>query len=133
MVLVDTNIVAYLLIRGDQTAQAQALFVQDSDWHSEHFILVEFTNVLATTVRAGTLSPEVAEDQLTAAQELLANGLHLVAHSAAFEAAVRHGVSGYDARFLALADHLGVRLVTEDSRLRRSAPGLTLSLAEALL
>lgn len=132
MVLVDTNILAYLLIQGDRTAQAQALFVQDRDWQSEHFLLVEFSNLLATTVRAATLQPGVAEDTLMAAQELLANGLHLVAHSATLDVAVRHGVSGYDARFLALANDLGVRLVTEDARLRQAAPMLTMSLAEAL-
>jgi predicted nucleic acid-binding protein len=46
--------------------------------------------------------------------------------------AARHHVSAYDARFLALADHLGRRLVTEDIRLRIAAPALTQSLAEAL-
>ena len=46
--------------------------------------------------------------------------------------AARHGVSVYDARFLALADQLGTRLVTEDAKLRAAAPALTQSLAEAL-
>jgi predicted nucleic acid-binding protein len=46
--------------------------------------------------------------------------------------AARHNISAYDARFLALADQLGLRLVTEDVRLRAAAPALTQSLAEAL-
>ena len=46
--------------------------------------------------------------------------------------AARHRVSAYDARFLALADQLGSRLVTEDARLRAAVPALTQSLAEAL-
>ena len=46
--------------------------------------------------------------------------------------AARYRVSAYDARFLALADQLGRRLVTEDTRLRGAAPALTQSLAEAL-
>lgn len=35
MVVVDTNVLAYLLIEGDRTSEAQALFAQDSDWRSE--------------------------------------------------------------------------------------------------
>lgn len=47
-------------------------------------------------------------------------------------AAARYRVSAYVARYLALADQLGSRLVTEDARLRAAAPALTQSLAEAL-
>ena len=38
----------------------------------------------------------------------------------------------YDARFLVVAEGLGIRLVTEDVKLRRAAPKLTQSLAQAL-
>jgi predicted nucleic acid-binding protein len=41
-------------------------------------------------------------------------------------------VSAYDARFLAVADTLGTKLVTEDAKLRAAAPDLTRSLAQAL-
>ena len=40
MVVVDTNVVAYLLIEGDRTAEAQALYARDPDWRSEGFLLV---------------------------------------------------------------------------------------------
>ena len=56
--------------------------------------------------------------------------------SAPFSASLRTsaslGVSAYDARFLAAARALGVKLVTEDARLRRAAPELTQSLTAAL-
>ncbi len=41
-------------------------------------------------------------------------------------------VSAYDARFLVVAQTFGGRLVTEDTKLRRAAPGLTQSLEQAL-
>jgi hypothetical protein len=47
VVLVDTNILAYLLIEGDRTSAAQALNARDPDWRSEGLILVEFSNVLS--------------------------------------------------------------------------------------
>ncbi|MGH8267946.1 MAG: hypothetical protein ACRETG_12490 [Steroidobacteraceae bacterium] len=41
MVLVDTNIIAYLTIAGDRTSAAQELYLRDSDWRSEGFVPVE--------------------------------------------------------------------------------------------
>ena len=43
MVLVDTNVLVYLLIEGDRTEAAQALFARDADWRSESFVLVAFS------------------------------------------------------------------------------------------
>jgi predicted nucleic acid-binding protein len=57
MVVVDTNILAYLLIAGDRTREAQALYGRDSDWKSEAFLLVEFSNILASYQRLGELDP----------------------------------------------------------------------------
>ena len=50
MLLVDTNVVAYLLIDGDHTEAAQDLRSRDPDWRSEAFMLIEFTNVLASSI-----------------------------------------------------------------------------------
>ena len=59
MLLVDTNIVAYLLIEGDHTEAAHELRARDSDWRSEAFLLVEFANVLVSSIarKRMTLSP----------------------------------------------------------------------------
>lgn len=132
MVVVDTNILAYLLIEGDRTAEAQALFARDSDWRTEHFALVEFTNLLATAARTRVLASDLASGLLSAAEQHLSGGLYFVAHEDALAMAVQYGVSAYDARFLATAKALGARLVTEDVKLRRAAPELTMPLAEGL-
>ncbi|HEX5477225.1 MAG TPA: type II toxin-antitoxin system VapC family toxin [Burkholderiales bacterium] len=131
MVLVDTNVVAYLLVEGDRTAQAQALFARDPDWKSESFALVEFSNLLATYVRAGKLDADASGDLLSAAETIL-TGLVNLPHARALSVAIELGVSAYDARFLAAARSLGTKLVTEDAKLRRAAPALTRSLAQAL-
>lgn len=132
MLLVDTNVVAYLLIDGDHTGAAQELRHRDSDWRSEAFLLVEFTNVLAASIASHRMSVPLAEDFLAKATTLLDGKLVRVAHSSVLSIAVRYRVTAYDARFLALAYQTGRRLVTEDARLRAAAPGLTRSLAEAL-
>jgi predicted nucleic acid-binding protein len=132
MQVVDTNIIAYLLLQGDRTAAARALLAKDPDWHSDSFVLVEFCNVLATMVRTRSLPPGRARDALTKAEQIIEPGLHPAAHGASLARAGEFGVSVYDARFLVVAQVLGARLVTEDAKLRRAAPALTQSLAEAL-
>lgn len=131
MVIIDTNVLAYLLIEGDRTPAAQDLWARDADWRSESFIMIEFSNVLATYVRQALLERDQAKALLGQAGRLMP-GLDAVQHDLAFEIAADLGVSAYDARFLALAKRSGRRLVTDDARLRRAAPDWTLSLEEAV-
>jgi len=131
VVVVDTNILAYLLIEGDRTAEAQALYARDPDWRTEGFLLVEFCNLLATYVRAERLSAGAALALLASAERSLAGAVSLP-HARALALAGEFGVSAYDARFLAVARQLGGKLVTEDAKLRRAAPALTQTLAQAL-
>ena len=132
MVLVDTNILAYLLIEDERTARARALLEIDPDWHSESLIIVELLNVLATNMRVRRLSLRAAMAILEDAQAVMESGLHLANHAGVLALAAQLKVSAYDARFLSIARDLGVPLVTEDAKLRRAAPALTRSLADAL-
>jgi predicted nucleic acid-binding protein len=132
MLLVDTNVVTYLLIEGDHTEAAQELRTRDCDWRSEAFLLVEFTNVLVSSIARKRMTLSMAEDFLAKVFSLFDGKLGRIPHASVLAIAARHRVSAYDARFLSLADQLGSRLITEDARLRAAAPALTQSLAEAL-
>jgi predicted nucleic acid-binding protein len=133
MVLVDTNILAYLLIEDERTAGARALLDLDPDWHSDSFVIVELLNVLVTNMRVRRMSLRHAMIVLEQAQSVMTGGLHAAGHADTLALVARFKVSAYDARFLALAGDLGVRLVTEDIKLRNAAPRLTQSLADALV
>jgi len=132
MLIVDTNVVVYLLIHGDQTRAAQQLRSRDPDWRSEAFLLVEFTNVLAFSIATKRMTLSLAQDLLAKASALFDGKLGRIPHTSVLAMAARHRISADDARFLALAGELGSRLVTEDTKLRAAAPALTQSLAEAL-
>jgi predicted nucleic acid-binding protein len=131
VVLVDTNVLAYLLIEGDHTAAAQDLYARDADWQSEAFALVEFTNILATYARTGALTREQGTKLLAEAETLLLP-LPSVLHQEAYEAAIEFGISAYDARFITLARQMKSKLVTEDGKLRKAVPAWTISLSESL-
>jgi predicted nucleic acid-binding protein len=131
MIVVDTNVIAYLLIEGDRTADAQALRLADPDWRSEPFLLVEFSNLLATQVRAKALSAAQAKSLLESAAQQVGAWIE-VSHAEALAVALERQVSAYDARFVAGARRLSAPLVTEDSRLRAATPGSSMSIAEAV-
>lgn len=132
MVLVDTNVLAYLLLEGDYTAPAQELKRREPDWRSEALILVEFSNVLMRYMIVRGLHLDAAQELLASASSLFANKLAHVAHSEALAIASAFRTTAYDARFLALARETGLKLVAEDARLRAAARGLTQSIDQAL-
>jgi predicted nucleic acid-binding protein len=132
VLIVDTNVVAYLLIEGDYTVAARSLHRRDDDWRSEAFIMVEFTNVLTASIAARRMNLVLAQQFLADATSLLHGKLTSIPHDSVLSLAVQYRVTAYDARFLALAQQLDTPLVTEDAKLRAAAPKLTQSLAEAL-
>lgn len=132
MLVVDTNVVASLLLNGPFSEQARALYAADPDWRSEAFLMTELANVLASQVKLRDMPLPDALNLLSRADALMADGLVEIPHGAALTLATRLGVSAYDARHLVVAQRLQTRLVTEDAKLRSKAPDLTGSLAEAL-
>lgn len=132
MLLVDTNIVAPLLVRSARTDAVLQLRQRDGIWRTEPFVLIELSNILATYQRARYLSAATARECLDRASSFLRPHFFSVTHEAALDFALRYRTTAYDGRFLALAHQLGRRLVTEDTRLRDAAPALTQSVAEAL-
>lgn len=133
MLLVDTNIVFSLLVRNTPWFEsARALYARDSDWRTESHALAEISNVLSRYVRVRELTAAQALSVMAQADERLRPRLLSVGAVEALRVALKHRVSAYDARFLLCATEMGVKLVTEDAKLRNAAPRLTQSLQDAL-
>lgn len=133
MLLVDSNIVFSLLVSSTPWHQtARELYAHDDDWRTESHALVEISNILSRFVRARELTGTQAVAVMTDTDERLRPRLITVGHVEALRLALKYKVSAYDARFLLCATDLGVKLVTEDVKLRNAAPGLTQSLQDAL-
>jgi predicted nucleic acid-binding protein len=132
VLVVDTNIAVYLFLESYANERAAALLRLDNDWHSEQFLLTELVNVLARTVRAGRLERDSGSNALAQITSFFNTSLHDVSNEKTFALALDLGISGYDARYVALATSLGVRLITEDRKLRAAVPEWTESLDEAI-
>ncbi len=81
MLFVDTNVVAYLLIEGKHTAAAQQLHRRDSDWRSEAFLVIEFTNVLASSITTKRMTLSLATALLAKVTALFDGKLGRIPHS----------------------------------------------------
>lgn len=133
MVLVDTNVIAALLIRQlPSQPAARELYGLDSDWCTESHAPVEMANVLKRYVRVSESSLEQATGVMRHAEACIGDRLLRVEHVEALRVACACGVSAYDARFLVAAMKLDMPLVTEDAKLRAAAPDLTCSINEAI-
>jgi predicted nucleic acid-binding protein len=130
VIVVDTNVIAYLYLPGVFTPQAEALLEADAEWISPWLWRSEFRNILAGYVRRKTISLSAAVDLQAEAERLLAGGEFEVDSRAVLELAAQSGCSAYDCEFVALAVVLGVKLVTMDAQVTRAYPTLTMPLRD---
>jgi predicted nucleic acid-binding protein len=129
VIVVDTNVVAYLYLPGEHTEKAEALLEQDADWAVPLLWRSEFRNILSDYLRRGTLGFESVRDLQQEAESLLAGAEHEVDSQLVLELVRDSDCSAYDCEFVALAMTLGVRLVTMDARLVKAFPKVAVPLA----
>jgi predicted nucleic acid-binding protein len=129
MIVVDSNVVAYLYLPGDHTDKAEALLEQDADWAAPLLWRSEFRNILAGYMRRKALSFEMARDLQLEAESLLAGAEHEVDSRRVLELVRDSDCSAYDCEFVALAKTLGVKLVTMDAKLLKAFPKHAVSLS----
>lgn len=122
MIVVDTNVVAYLVIDGERTAAARSVRRRDPAWCVPTWWRAEFMNVLARAVRHGVLDRSLAWALWTEATAMMRGFEASPAEEAVLLTAIDGGFTAYDAWFVALADALDVPLVTADRRLVAARP-----------
>ncbi|MFN3543638.1 MAG: type II toxin-antitoxin system VapC family toxin [Thiobacillus sp.] len=129
MIVVDSNVLAYLYLPCEHTMAAEALLEQDPDWAALLLWRSEFRNILAGYLRRNTLSFEQAERLQSEAESLL-EGLEFEVDSHAVLELVRDSdCSANDCEFVALALKLDTRLATLDKKLLRAFPEQTTPLS----
>ena len=128
MIVVDTNVIAYLFLSGEKTAQARAAYLKDPTWAVPILWRSEFRNVLAMYLRQGQLGLADALDLIREAEDLLAGAEYQVESDQVLGLASSSRCSAYDCEFVALARDLAVSLVTSDARIVAEFPATAVSL-----
>jgi predicted nucleic acid-binding protein len=128
MIVVDSNVLAYLYLPGEHTPAAEALLELDPDWASPILWRSEFRNILAGYVRRKDISLEQAVSLQLEAESLLAGCEFEVESREVLELVRDSDCSAYDCEFIALAMKLNTKLFTMDKKLLRAFPNYALSI-----
>ena len=128
MIVVDSNVIAYLYLPGEYTSAAEALLERDPDWAAPILWRGELRNILAGYLRRKAITFEQANSLQTEAESLLAGAEYDVDSLAVLELVRDSDCSAYDCEFIALAQKLNSRLVTMDKKLLRAFPKCAVAL-----
>jgi predicted nucleic acid-binding protein len=132
MIVVDTNVIAYLYLTGDQSDQAELLLESDPDWNVPVLWKSEIRSVLSRYLRKNILSVEEVLFIIRQAEELLANNVFEVSSAQVMKLVNSSNCSSYDCEFVALAQYLSCALVTADKKIIREFPDTAVSLGAML-
>jgi predicted nucleic acid-binding protein len=128
VIVVDTNLIAYLLLGGDKTPKARSVFERDSKWAAPLLWRSEFRSVLAMYIRQGKLTSGKAMEFMNAAETLMQGEEYQVDSGRVIKLIGSSKCSAYDCEFIALAQHLGIPLVTSDKQILKEFPDTAVSI-----
>jgi predicted nucleic acid-binding protein len=131
LIVVDTNVLAYLLLRGPRTEQAEVLRRHHRQWAAPPLWRSEFRNVLTGYLRRDLLPFAKVVALMQEAEAILSAHRDKVSTEHVLQLVSSSQCNAYDCEFVAVAQHLGVPLITEDRAILTAFPDLAQSLHQA--
>jgi predicted nucleic acid-binding protein len=122
VIVADTNLIAYLLIPGEQSALSDSVLMKDAAWSAPLLWRSELRNVLSLCMRHQAMTLLQAQQTITKAESFLQHNEFAVPSDLILTLTSQKAISAYDAEFIALAEQLQVKLVTFDKALIRLFP-----------
>ncbi len=129
MIVVDSNILAYLYVEGAHTAAAEALLERDEDWAAPILWRSELRNILTGYLRRGDLTLEEAGRIQSEAEDLMSGTEYEIDSRSVLDLVCNSDCSAYDCEYVALAIRLGIKLVTMDGQVLSAFPDVAVKLA----
>jgi len=127
MIVADTNLLIYLYVQGQRTEESEAVLHRDAVWATPLLWRSEFRNALICLVRKDALQLDEALSMVDEAERWLAGHEYSVISRHVLTLADRSGCSAYDCEFVALAQDLGVPLVTTDRQILKAFSAVAVS------
>jgi predicted nucleic acid-binding protein len=128
VIVVDTNVLAYLVIRGPDSQRAERVRVLDADWPVPSLFYHEWLNVAARYLKRSRFERDEAI-------RVYGRGVALVKvddlppdPTRILNLNLQSGCTSYDCQFVALAERLRTRVVTEDQEVLLAFPDIAVSL-----
>lgn len=119
MIVVDTDVISYFWLRMtvDRPAAARAVRERDAVWAVPRLWRSEFRSVLRGYMTRDLMTLDEAKQYADRAEQDLKGSEYEVPAKTVLRLVDATGHSAYDCEYVALAEHLGVPLVTGDQRL----------------
>jgi predicted nucleic acid-binding protein len=133
MIVVDTNIIAYLYLPTDYTADVEAVLEKDAHWIAPLLWRSEFRNILALYIRKSIIDLGTALQMQLQAEKQLAGNEYTVNSTAVLTLANESGCSSYDCEFVSIAKSLNSKLVTTDKKLISTFPDIAITVKDYLI
>ena len=130
MIVVDTNIIAYLFISGEYSKHAENVLFKDPQWAAPLLWRSELRSVLSQYIKKELISLADAVDIMDNASQLMENNEYDVNSRLVLTLAEQSSLSAYDCEFIALARDLSVKFVTADQKIAEAFPEQTLPLQD---
>jgi predicted nucleic acid-binding protein len=127
VIVADVNLVAYLLLGGQQAAVAQEVFERDPVWAAPVLWRSEFRSILAGFIRQRGLALADAWQAHELAEGLLGSHEYTLGGERVLQLVGESSCSAYDCEYVALAEVLDVPLVTADREVCRQFPRIAVS------
>ena len=116
MIVVDTNVIAYFWLPGEYTTFAERALNKDNEWAAPILWRSEFRNILAGYIRRKNLTIDMAIQLMEHAEAQMKGREYIVQSGRVMSFVEMSSCSAYDCEFVALAEDLGVPLITTDEK-----------------
>ncbi|MBA2292827.1 MAG: type II toxin-antitoxin system VapC family toxin [Gemmatimonadales bacterium] len=132
MIVADANVIAYLVMPGARTQEVEAVLSRDAMWAAPTLWRSELRSVVHKYVVRGDITISRALAVLEQADDVIDGREGQVESRVVLEFATRSKCSTYDCEYVALAEALGVPLITVDRAVLRAFPGTAMTPAAFL-
>jgi predicted nucleic acid-binding protein len=132
MIVVDTNLIGYLLVQSPRSQQAEQILQVDPEWIAPWLWRSELRNVLVQYVRAGHLDLKEAQVLMGRAEAVMRDRDQEVVSRSVLALAEASGCTAYDCEFVEVAQRTDAPLVTVDQQLLTAFPNTAVSPDEYL-
>ncbi len=127
MIVADTNLIVAAAVGASNAHGAAAVYSRDSGWCAPPLWRSEFWNVLAMHMAHSGMSLPAALACWRTATGVVTRGDLPVEAAQVLSLSYQSGCTAYDCEFVALAQTLGVPLVTSDKQVLKAFPGIAIS------
>ncbi len=119
--VVDTNVLAYLVLPSPQSTVANAVWTADSDWFCPPLLRSELLNVMVKQLQFADADARHLEEMFARAMSLVTFARQPTPREV-LRLAARSGCTSYDCEFVAVAETVDAPLVTTDKQVLRAFP-----------